>query len=380
MENNKSNLKNGDRPADDQKVRLPLFVKYGLIALAVIAAIAIGLVLYFSTAGTTVATIDGEKITSGEFKYFLEVQKQMMYNSASQEDPNISEETFWATKIGGEDAVEVAKKKAIDELKDTKVQYKEAKVAKITLTDEEKEQIESTIQESIIDSMGNGNEIKANKAFQEQYGLSINDLRNAQIQSFIVQKYQMDAIKNMSDADADIKTNYEKNPEWYKADTQYRYNVGEAVWAKHILLTVAQDASKEDDEAARKKAEDLIVRLNAGEDFATLAKENSEDGSKDWGGDYLFGKGAMVTEFENAAFSLTPGKITTTPVKTKFGYHIIKLEEKYDEGQPVSLRCAQEYYEYGTTFVKMKLYEQKVKDLVDNAKFELNTKNYNAVK
>lgn len=380
MDNNKSGKNNGGRPSDSEKTSLPLFVKYGLIAFAAIAVIAVGLAIWLSTAGNTIAVIDGERITVGEFKYYLEVQKQMMYFYASQEDPNISEETFWATKIKGEDAVEVAKRKAIDDLKYTKVQYKKAKEAKITLTDEEKNALESPIKTNIIDTMGEGNEIKANKAFQKEYGFSIDDLRNAQAQSYIVQKYQMEEIRKIPDSEADVKTNYERNPEFFKADTQYRYDAGEAVWARHILIIVPEDASEEDDKAAREKAEELITRLQAGEDFASLAKEYSEDGSSQWGGDYLFGRGFMVEEFENAAFSLEPGQITTTPVKTVFGYHIIKLEEKYDEGEPVSLKCALEYNEFDADFVKTQIYEQRINAMVDNAKFELNQENYDSIR
>lgn len=380
MDKINSGKKNEGRQPDDEKVRLPLFVKYGLIALAVIVVIAIGLTIWFSTAGSTVAVIDGEKISVGEFKYYLEAQKQVMYYYASLEDPNISEETFWATKIGGEDAVEVAKRKAIDELKYIKVQYKKAKEAKVTLTDNERNSIESTIKSRIIDELGGGNEIKANKAFQQQYGFSIDDLRNAQIQMGIVQNYQTEEIKKISDSEADIKANYEKNPEFFKADTRYRYDAGEAVWARHILIKVPNEATDQDFEAAKKEAEELIVRLQAGEDFAALAKEYSDDGSSEWGGDYLFGRGEMVGEFEEAAFSLEPGQFTKTPVKTAYGYHIIKLEEKYGEGEPVSLRCALEYNEFDTDFVKAQIYEHRVNELVDNAKFDLNNDNYDPIR
>jgi foldase protein PrsA len=382
LESNKylSRKSNGGRPSDDEKAGLPLFVRYGLIAVAAVAVIVIGLVIWLSTVGNTIAVIDGERITVGEFKYYLEAQKQMMYYYASQEDPNISEETFWATKIKGEDAVEVAKRKAIDELKYTKVQYKKAKEAKIALTDDERNALERTIKSSIIDTMGGGNEIKANKAFQKEYGFSIDDLRNGQIQSYIVKKYQDNEINKIPDSEADVKANYERNPEYFKGDTNYRYSAGEAVWARHILILVPEDASEEEDEAARSKAEDLIARLKAGEDFAALAKEYSEDGSSQWGGDYLFGRGAMVEEFENAAFSLEPGQITEAPVKTIFGYHIIKLEEKYGEGEPVSLRCALEYNEFDADFVKTQIYVQRVNTMVDNAKFELNKENYDSIR
>jgi peptidyl-prolyl cis-trans isomerase C len=82
-------------------------------------------------------------------------------------------------------------------------------------------------------------------------------------------------------------------------------------------------------EEARKKAQDLLARVRKGEDFAKLAKENSDDpGSKDKGGEYdFFGRGRMVPEFETAAFALKPGEISDL-VETQFGFHIIKLEER----------------------------------------------------
>ncbi len=93
------------------------------------------------------------------------------------------------------------------------------------------------------------------------------------------------------------------------------------VWARHILVA--------DEQAAK----DIIVRLQAGEDFATLARELSTDtGSGLNGGDLgWFGTGAMVPEFETAAFALeNPGDITTEPVQSDFGYHIIQLIAKQD--------------------------------------------------
>ena len=87
-----------------------------------------------------------------------------------------------------------------------------------------------------------------------------------------------------------------------------------------------------DSKQTRAKAEDVLRRIRAGEDFATLAKEFSTDpGSKDKGGDLgWFGHGQMIPEFEKAAFALQPGQVSDV-VESQYGYHIIKLDEKRTE-------------------------------------------------
>lgn len=79
-----------------------------------------------------------------------------------------------------------------------------------------------------------------------------------------------------------------------------------------------------------KKAEEVLKKVQAGEDFAALAKEYSEDpGSKENGGLYEnIAKGQFAPEFEAAALALEPGKVADKVIKTDFGYHIIKLEKK----------------------------------------------------
>ena len=72
-----------------------------------------------------------------------------------------------------------------------------------------------------------------------------------------------------------------------------------------------------------------MKRARAGEDFSKLAKEYSEDpGSKDKGGEYIFPRGQMVPEFEAAAFALGTNQVSDV-VTTQFGYHVIKLSEKF---------------------------------------------------
>jgi parvulin-like peptidyl-prolyl isomerase len=90
-------------------------------------------------------------------------------------------------------------------------------------------------------------------------------------------------------------------------------------------------------EEAKTKAQQILDRARKGDDFGKLAGDNSDDpGSKTQGGEMpFFGKGAMVPEFEKAAFNLKPGELSEV-VETQFGFHVIRLEERRS-AQPPSL-------------------------------------------
>ncbi len=102
----------------------------------------------------------------------------------------------------------------------------------------------------------------------------------------------------------------------------------EKVHARHILIQVAPDASPEDDQKAKARATAVLAKARKGGDFAQLAKQHSEGPSGERGGDLgYFGRGKMVKPFEDAAFRLKAGQVSDL-VRTQFGYHIIKVEEK----------------------------------------------------
>ncbi len=102
----------------------------------------------------------------------------------------------------------------------------------------------------------------------------------------------------------------------------------EEVHARHILIR-AKPGDEKASEAAKTKIEAIIVKLKSGEDFVKLAKEDTEDPSgKANGGDLgYFTKDQMVPEFSKVAFELKKGDISG-PVKTQFGWHVIKVEDK----------------------------------------------------
>jgi peptidyl-prolyl cis-trans isomerase D len=120
--------------------------------------------------------------------------------------------------------------------------------------------------------------------------------------------------KQITVPEADIEAFYKQNNAQYSTPEQIR--------ASHILFKT----DGKDEAAVKAQAEGVLKRVKAGEDFAALAKQYSEDDSnKDKGGDLdYFGRGTMVPEFDTAAFAMKAGDISDL-VKTSFGFHIIKL-------------------------------------------------------
>ncbi|MDO8603258.1 MAG: peptidylprolyl isomerase [Candidatus Omnitrophota bacterium] len=107
-----------------------------------------------------------------------------------------------------------------------------------------------------------------------------------------------------------------------------KLNVPDEVSASHILIKADEKATPEEKQKAKEKIDALRARLMSGEDFAKLAKENSEDGSAANGGNLgYFRKGEMVKPFEDAAFTLEKDQISPV-IETQFGYHIIKTIDK----------------------------------------------------
>jgi peptidyl-prolyl cis-trans isomerase D len=144
----------------------------------------------------------------------------------------------------------------------------------------------------------------------------------------VPEKVELEYLELNSEAlQAEVVTEEEALREFFERNAG-NYRVDEQRRVRHILLEVAQDGPQDAATAVLARASDLVARLRAGEAFAPLATELSEDvGSAANGGDLgTFGRGTMVPEFEKVAFSLQAGEISD-PVKTEFGYHIIQVDE-----------------------------------------------------
>lgn len=112
---------------------------------------------------------------------------------------------------------------------------------------------------------------------------------------------------------------------YYERNVETDFSTPRKVRASHILKRLDKDVKPEDEEKVRAEMAQLAERAKKGEDFAELAKAHSEDFSKDKGGDLgFFAADDMVQAFSSAAFSLAQGQVSG-PVRSSFGYHIIKV-------------------------------------------------------
>lgn len=121
-------------------------------------------------------------------------------------------------------------------------------------------------------------------------------------------------------SERDVEEFYAINPRLFRRDEQVR--------VRQILVAVAADAGPAEKEQARRKIDALLVRARAGEDFEALARQHSDDATRQWGGALdPFARAQKPTAFEEAAFGLAPGAISDV-VETAAGLHIVKLEQR----------------------------------------------------
>ena len=132
----------------------------------------------------------------------------------------------------------------------------------------------------------------------------------------------------------------------------------EEIHARHILVASEDQAKK------------LIADLKAGADFAALAKANSTDPGAASGGDLGFFKATdMLPEFSAAAFALKPGQVADTPVQTRYGWHVIKVEERRNSAAPT--------YEQAHDELRQGMISEGINKLLAGARTQVKVERFN---
>lgn len=284
----------------------------------IVTALAVMMLAYCGIGGNTAAVVGKEKVTVGEFQFYLASIKSQMKDTELQTDED------WETQeIEGEKAIDVARQRAADTAVKN-VEYCElAKKMGLKLTDTEKQQVKS-VKSRVISGYGGESEYK--KYLKEN---KISDgFIDMMCESTMYHKKLTDKVTAEDPVTADeCRKYYDENR--LSLETEYRK-------AKHILILTAdpqtmQEYSAEQQEEAKKLAEELLKRAESGENFDTLMKRYSQDSGLSTNPDgYVFGSDEMVAEFENATDSIGFDEITMC--KSSYGYHIIKrLQPSYED-------------------------------------------------
>lgn len=182
---------------------------------------------------------------------------------------------------------------------------------RVETTDQKKRFLETYVQANILAMEAKAQNIDKKKAMQTRIEYVVMGL--------LAQEYSKDVIAKASKTtDAEVKKYYES----HKA----QFTTPAMVAAKHILVKMNAPVKPEEEKAALAKIEGVKKELDGGANFEKAAEKYSDDpGSKSKGGDLgLFSKERMAPEFAQAAFALKKGEVSN-PVKTVYGYHIIKV-------------------------------------------------------
>ncbi|MEW5800931.1 MAG: peptidylprolyl isomerase [bacterium] len=165
--------------------------------------------------------------------------------------------------------------------------------------------------------------LKENKITLEELKKELK--RNMIISRVIQQQMANQTSSEPAASEEELKKYYDAHKDQFKQE--------EMIQASHILVKVEKDADEATKKAAKEKITDILKKVKAGEDFAKLAKENSDCPSSQNGGDLgFFTRKQMVPEFSQAAFSLKVGEVSDI-IETPFGYHIIKVTNSKPEAE-----------------------------------------------
>lgn len=261
-----------------------------------------------------VAVIGDMPVTPQEYTAFTKLNMNLL---SSQSGETSNGKINWSSDEYGMPLKEYVKKQVLDTLQEMKIQLHKATDAGIFLNDEDLKGVEQQVEGFIS---GSGDREAAKKAIKDAYGLYLSEYKEICMDSALAQKYIEDEYSKTKVSDEEVKNYYDAHMADYDTAT-----------VTHILIATLDANSnplgEKEKLAAKKKAEELLAKVKAGQDIKKLAEQYSQDpGVKENKGQYTFRKGEMVEAFENWAFTHAPGN--TGIVETQYGYHVMKMDKR----------------------------------------------------
>ncbi|HHW43057.1 MAG TPA: hypothetical protein GXX25_04485 [Desulfotomaculum sp.] len=253
-----------------------------------------------------VATVNGTQITRGQLDEQVDAAKKML----EQRGVDFSSKE-------GEQMLGMLRQQALEDLINQELLLQEAARQGLKPTPQKvAEEIKSLRSQYGLDDEGKFKQFLAANGLSEP---RLNDMMEKNLAIRALQEKVLAGVKPATGEQA--RQYYDQHKDQYTEPVRWQ--------VRHILITLppGEDVQKSQVEA-KAEALSILNRLKEGADFAALAREKSKDtGTKDKGGLFTFAPGEVVPEFEQAVKNLKPGEITPEPVKTTYGYHIIKLEK-----------------------------------------------------
>jgi len=247
----------------------------------------------------SVAVVDGTDISRDELDRLLDQAKQG-YEANKQEFPKVGTPEFQNLQT-----------QYVAYL----VQREEFRQAADGLGVEVSEKDVDKSEDELVKTRFDGNRKEYEKALKQQ-GLTPEQYRSTLETSVLAQKLYDEVTKETKVTDQDILAYYAQNSS--------QYGTPESRDVRHVLIAEKGADGQVDFEKSKAKADQIYADLKGGADFATVARESSEDpGSKDSGGKLTISRGQTVPEFDKMSFELDEGELSK-PVKTQYGYHVIE--------------------------------------------------------
>ncbi|MCI2430012.1 peptidylprolyl isomerase [Candidatus Acetothermia bacterium] len=287
---------------------------------------ALGLFLLWPNLDHSAVVIEGQKISQKEFSQTYEGLVAQLQRAYAQTGQNFIR---FLSGVGGIERRLELQARVLDDLTRKALIAQELRRRQIVVPDTDINDRTEIELEQIL-KQNRLTEAQAEEILKER-GSSLaqfkRELREAVAAYLQTERLRDHVVGTLQPSDAELSAYLEKNRE--------KYDEPEQVRARHILVQIPEGASEADVAKAKQQIEQIRQELEAGADFAELAQKYSQDpGSAESGGDLgFFGRGQMVKEFEESAFALEIGAVSE-PVRTQFGFHLIKVEEKKPARQP----------------------------------------------